>query len=179
MQRNEIIIVLKKLKIAYPRFYADMSKEDAQNTIVLWEDMFKEDNGQLVMAAVDNLIVNFKYPPTIADVKEEMYKLTNKEVAPIELWVIAKKMIGKGIYMTQEEFEQYPDTIKAFFGGLSGLKDIAKMDSETVNSVIQSNFLKQIKIIQDREKADKQMLPSTKRVLEMLDNVTKAIEGGK
>jgi hypothetical protein len=141
--------------------------------------MFKEDNGQLVMAAVDNLIVNFKYPPTIADVKEEMYKLTNKEVAPIELWAIAKKMIGKGIYMTQEEFEQYPDTIKAFFGGLSGLKDIAKMDSETVNSVIQSNFLKQIKIIQDREKAEKQMLPSTKRVLEMLDNVTKAIEGGK
>ena len=44
MQRNEIIIVLKKLKIAYPRFYADMSKEDAQNTIVLWEDMFKEED---------------------------------------------------------------------------------------------------------------------------------------
>ena len=183
MQRNEIIIVLKKLKIAYPRFYADMSKEDAQNTIVLWEDMFKEDNGQLVMAAVDNLIVNFKYPPTIADVKEEMYKLTNKEVAPIELWAIAKKMIGKGIYMTQEEFEERKaereKQEKAFFGGLIVLKDIEKMDSDTVNSVIQSNFLKQIKIIQDREKAEKQMLPSTKRVLEMLDNVTKAIEGGK
>lgn len=178
MQRNEIVIILKKLKLAYPRFYADISKEDAQNTIVLWEDMFKGDDGQLVMAAVNNLIANFKYPPTIADIKEEMYKLTNKEVAPIELWSIAKRMIGKGLYMTQAEFETYPAEIRAFFGGLSGLKDISKMDSETVNSVIQSNFLKQIKIIQDREKADKQMLPSTKAVLEKLNSCTKALEGG-
>lgn len=171
MQRREIVVILKKLKIAYPRFYADMSRDEAEDTIVLWTDMFAEDDANLVAMAVNNLIVNLKYPPTIADVKEEMYKLSNKEVAPIELWLVAKKMISSGLYMTQEEFDTYPNEVKSFFGGLSGLKDISIMDSETVNSVVQSNFLKQIKIIQEREKAEKKMLPEVKARLA-------AIEGG-
>lgn len=176
MQRKEIIIILKKLKIAYPRFYADISKEEAEDTILLWMDFFKDDNPSLVLESVNNLIVNFKYPPTIADIKEEMYKLTHKEVAPIELWAIAKKMISNGIYMTQKEFDEYPSEVKSFFGGLSGLKDIAVMDSNIVNSVIQSNFIKQVKIIQERQKQEDKMLPETKQRLEKL--MSKALGDG-
>lgn len=159
MQRSEIIIILKKIKLAYPRFYNDISKQEAEDIVILWEEFFKNEDPSLVMLAVNSLISTFKFPPTIADIKEEMYKLTNKEQTPMELWSVAKEMIRNGLYMTQEKFDKYPKEVTMFFGGLSGLKDISMMDSGTVNSVIQSNFLKQVAIIQDRNKQEIKRMP--------------------
>ena len=86
MNREQIIVILKLLKTAYPKFYMNMTKDDAENTINLWLDMFKSDNPQTVMVAVKELISNFKFPPTIADVKEQIAKITIKKTDLTEEW---------------------------------------------------------------------------------------------
>lgn len=165
MDREQAIVVLKLLKTAYPRFYADITKEDAENMVNLWIDMFKQDDPSLVILAVKELINTLKFPPAIADVKEKMYAITTKTESPAELWGALAKAVRNGLYGYREEFEKLPDVVKTFVREPAQLREMAQMDSDTFHTVTKGQFLKQIEVIQKRQKEDKMMLPEVKNLM--------------
>lgn len=170
MTRDEVVAILGTLKTAYPRFYADMSKQEMFNTIDLWTEMFAHENTALVVAAVKNLINTFKWPPTVADIKDEMYKLTDTEnESPVELWNMVKKAIRNSAYGSYEEFQKLPESVKKFVGSPNQLKEWA-LDIDYNDSVVKGQFFKQIEIIQKREKDSKLMLPEVKDIVQQLSN---------
>lgn len=168
MTIDETKMILGILKTAYPNFYKEMSKQEMLNIINLWADMFKNDNSKLVTVAVKELINTFQYPPTIADIKNKMYYLTNQEKTPSELWDRLQKAISKSIYYSEEEFEKLPDEVKEFVRSPRQLKELAMMDSDVVHSVTKGQFFKQIEIIQKRKEEDKKMLPESKELLAVI-----------
>ena len=168
MTRDEIVAILGTLKTAYPKFYSDMSKQEMFNTIDLWTEMFAHENPALVVAAVKNLINTFKFPPTIADIKEEMYKLTDTDgEAPVELWNKVKKAIRNSAYNSYEEFQKLPEAAKKFVGSPNQLKEWAT-SSDYNDSVVKGQFFKQIEVIQKREKDSKLMLPEVRNIVQQL-----------
>ena len=170
MNRDEIVAILGTLKTAYPKFYAEMTKQEMYNTIDLWTEMFSHENPALVVAAVKNLINTFKWPPTIADVKEEMYKLTeNESEAPIEIWNKIKKAIRNSGYYSYEEFQKLPEEAKVFVGSPNQLREWA-LATDYNDSVVKGQFLKQLEVIQKRKKDNKLMLPEVKDIVEKLSS---------
>ena len=170
MNRDQIVAILGTLKTAYPKFYAEMSRDEMYNTIDLWTEMFAHENPALVVAAVKNLINTFKWPPTIADIKEEMYKLTETETeSPVEIWNKIKKAICNSNYYSYEEYQALPEIAKKFVGSPSQLKEWAG-DTEFMDSVVRGQFLKQYEILKQREKDSKLMLPQVKNIVEQLAN---------
>ena len=168
MQRDEIIVILGTLKTAYPKFYTDMSKQEMMNTIDLWTEMFAHEDAKLVTVAVKNLINTFKWVPTIADIKEEMYKLTEtKNESPIELWNCIKKAIRNSAYNSYDEFQKLPEAAKTFVGSPNQLREWA-LSTDYNDGVVKGQFLKQIEVIQKREKDNKLMLPQVKNIIEQL-----------
>ena len=156
MQRDTIIAVLGILRTAYPRFYANMTKKEAEETIALWQEMFIDTNPHILLLAVKSLISHFEFPPSIADIKKEIVKHTNKEET-IDYWNEAYKMICNGSYMTEEEFESHSDICKRYFGSVSRLKE--KSRTENLNlEVEQSLFNKTAESLRQRE-TEKNMLP--------------------
>ena len=157
MQRDTIIAVLGILKTAYPRFYANMTKKEAEETIALWQEMFADTNPQILLLAVKSLISHFEFPPTIADIKKEIVKRTSNEET-IDYWNEAYKMICNGSYMTEEEFESHSDICKRYFGSVSRLKE--KSRTENLNlEVEQSLFNKTAETLKQR-KEQEIMLPT-------------------
>lgn len=182
MTREETIVILKILKTSYPNFYKDMSKEDMMNTIALWSEMFENDDISLVKVSVKELVQKNKFPPSIADIKQEMYKLTNEETLPTELWAKLKKAISNGYYHSVEEFEKLPDECKQFIKTPNQLRELAQNDSEINNTVVKGQFLKQIENIQKRNKEEKQMLPEARKFRELALNIGQDVNkliGGK
>lgn len=170
MNREQIIAILKVLKTAYPKFYVDMTKDEMLNTIDLWTEMFAHENPALVTAAVKNLINVFKWPPTIADVKDEMYKLTESETeTPIEIWNKIKKAIGRSGYYSYEEFQKLPEIAQKFVGSPNQLKEWA-LDIDYIDSVVKGQFLKQYEVLIKREKDNKLMLPEVKDIVKQLSS---------
>ena len=167
MTREEIIVILKILKTSYPNFYKDMTKEDMVNTISIWSEMFENDDLNLVKVSVKELIQTLKFPPTIADIKQKMYELTNKETLPTDLWASLKKAISNSAYHSEEEFEKLPPECKMFIRNPRQLKELSQNDAEINNTVVKGQFLKQIETIQKRIKEDKQMLPEAKKIQTM------------
>lgn len=165
MNRDQIVAILGTLKTAYPRFYAEMSKQEMYNTIDLWTEMFKHENPAVVTIAVKNLIATFKFPPTIADVKDEMYKLSKvEEQTPVELWNAIKKAIRNSGYYSYEEFQKLPDIAKKFVGSPNQLKEWA-IGTDYNDGVLKGQFFKQVEILKAREKESSLMLPEAKEML--------------
>ena len=167
MQRDEIVSILTILKTAYPNSYKNMTKEDAENTINLWNVMFQNDDGRVVAIAVKELINTLQFPPTIADIKNKMLELTTERKTPSELWGELERALKDSIYHSKERFEELSPEVQKFVRDPAQLKEMAMMDSDVVHSVTKGQFLKQIEIIQKREDEDKKMLPESKRLKEL------------
>lgn len=166
MNRDEVVAILGILKVSFPRFYANITKSEAEETIALWQEMFSDTSPAVVTLAVKSLISHLKFPPTIADVKEEIANRTHKENA-IDYWNEAYNMICNGSYMTQEEFEQCSEVCQRYFGSVARLRE--KSRTEKLNlEVEQSNFNKVAESLITRKKQDLMLPASVKKEINKL-----------
>ena len=170
MKKNDVVKIFIVLRTAYPNFYKEMKKEDLEATIDLWTEMFAHENPALVVAAVKNLINTFKWPPTIADVKDEMYKLTQTETeTPVEMWNKIKAAMSRASYYANEEFEKLPEVAKRFVGSPNQLREWA-LSVDYNDGVTKGQFFKQYEILKQREKDSKLMLPQVRDIAKQLAN---------
>ena len=176
MNINETKAILGILRTAYPRFYANITKPEAEATVALWNEMFKDNDAQTVTLAVKSLIATFEYPPTIANIKEYIYKNGTESKDLTEYWDEAYKMICNGLYMTEEQFNEASPIVKKFFGNVRQVKELALCDIDTVNTVTKGQFLKQAEIISKGEK-ERGMLPNDLK--QLISEKILSIEGGE
>ena len=167
MTREETIGILSILKASYPNFYKELTKKDAETTINLYAEMFSNTEANLVAIAIKELIQHQSYPPTIADIKNKIDELTQPyEETESELWEKYKKTIQSGYYGDRTEFDALPEAIKAYLGNNPRrINEIGMMESSTFNSVEKGIFLKQIKVIKERAKSIRMMLPETRKYI--------------
>lgn len=155
MTRDDVIKIMSVLRGAYPHFYRDISKQEAYDAINLWTDMFSRDDASIVSAAVKSLIDGDDkgFPPTIGQVKTKMRLLVGSdELTEAEAWNLVSKAVKNGLYGAVEEFEKLPPAVKRIVGSPSQLRDWASMDSDTLHSVVASNFQRSYKVVATREK---------------------------
>lgn len=168
MTQKEVTAVLAIIKVAFPSFCKDGAIDQ---TIILWSEMFKDENAIVVTEAVKSLIATSKFPPTIADVKEKIQLVTQPQgMTEMEAWEKVLLAVRDSYYHAQEQFDRLPSIIQRVVGSPSQLKEWSTMDSEVVNSVIQSNFMRSYaaKIRQEKEF---RMLPlSTQEVIKGLSD---------
>jgi hypothetical protein len=152
--REEIIKLMSVLRGAYPQFYRDVSKTEALDTINLWADMFANDDAALVGAAVKSLIEGDEkgFPPTIGQIKAKIRLLTgSRELTESEAWARVAAAVRNGIYNSQEEFDKLSPTMQRIVGSPAQLREWATMDSQTLHSVVASNFQRSYKAISAKE----------------------------
>ena len=166
MNRQETLAVMSVLKVAYPNFYKDMGRSDAESIVGLWEEMFKDDPAEVVAMAVKSHIANDRkgYPPHIGAIKDAIVKLHTRsnEMTEMEAWGLVRKAIGNGNYGAVEEFEKLPRTIQRLVGSPNQLREWAMMDSDVINSVVASNFQRSYKARTESER-EYMALPSDVR----------------
>lgn len=74
MDRTDVIKIMAVLRGAYPQFYRDISRQEAEDTVNLWAEMFAGDSYPAVAAAVRALIEEDRrgFPPHIGAVKDRL-----------------------------------------------------------------------------------------------------------
>jgi len=163
MTRQEALAVMAMLKTAYPTFYKNFNKEDISAAVNLWATMFSEESIQVVTEAIKALMCTLKYPPTIADVKEKIAMITQPlMITEMEAWSRVRGAIS--YYHANEAFANLPPMLQKIVGSPNQLREWALMDVETVNSVIQSNFMRSYRAMAARER-EYAMLPSSTKQL--------------
>ena len=75
MNTNEAIKVMTLLAANYPHYYKNLSKDESYAVVTTWCDRFSDVPAEIVLEAVKDCISKCKFPPTIADVNEEIKKI--------------------------------------------------------------------------------------------------------
>ena len=165
MNRVETIQVLTLLSGNYNSI-AEKDKTQKDLMIATWLECLGDLDYRLVLQAVKKSIIHSPYPPTIHEVRKNAIEISNpttKKTA-IEAWNEAVQMISNGLYMTQEQFEKYSPEVRRFFGSVNQVKQLAMLDSDTINSVTKGQFLKQYDVLVQKDREEK-MLPDNMKLL--------------
>ena len=158
MTREETIKILAVLRGAYPAFYRDITKQEAESTIALWESMFDEEPYELVAAAVKAFISGDRkgFPPAIGQVKERIRQITQpEEMTEQEAWSLVSKALRNSTYGSEEEFAKLPPEIQAVVHDPGQLRQWARSPADSVETVVASNFMRSFRA---KQKASKEYL---------------------
>ncbi len=149
MTREDTLDLLSVLKAAYPNFYRDMTRKDADHVVELWHGMFKDEPTELVALAVKGHIATDTkgFPPHIGAIKDAIVKIKNPdEMTELEAWELVSKATRNSSYNSAEEFAKLPPVVQRLVGSPMQLKEWAAMDPETLQSVVASNFQRSYKV---------------------------------
>lgn len=174
MTKEETKKVLSVLRAAYPNFYKTMSLEDQKNLLLVWSDLFEEDDLIQVMIAVKSFIRSnpSQFPPSVGQITDLMYKLSHPiTLTEQDAWNLVYKACCNSIYHSKEEFDKLPDEVRSVVGSHTQLKEWAKMDNRELNTVVSSNFMRSYKV-RSVENKELEKLPETTR--NMILDITKA-----
>lgn len=162
MDYDETITIMTILKAAYPAFYRGMTRKDADVAVALWAEMFRDEPAEVVALAVKSFIATDSkgFPPNIGTIRAAVVKLREpEEMTPQEAWTYVDIATRRSIHHSQEEFNKLPPVVQRVVGNPLQLKEWAMMDSDTVQSVVASNFQKSFKARAARER-EFQALPA-------------------
>lgn len=168
MTREETIKVLAVLKAAYPAFYRGMKADELNGIVNLWASQFEGDDYKTVGAAVQaHIATDAKgYPPHIGAIKAAIRKITQPdEMSEMEAWGYVSRALRNSSYNSIKEFERLPPVVRRIVGAPSQLREWAMMDSDTVQSVVQSNFMRSYRV---RAQSEREYLALPESVRELM-----------
>lgn len=181
MNTDETIKILATLKAAYPHSFKDLTRRDAENMIGLWTVMFSAESYSEVSASIAAMISTRKegYSPTIGEVKEKLQSLkTVNELSESDAWALVSKACSNGLYGYKDEFAKLPPEVQRAVGAPEQLKAWAAMDSETVESVVASNFKRGYRTLKEREKETAMLPPAIRQMIGGIADGMKMIKEG-
>jgi len=145
MTKAETVTLMGIIQVAYPSYYNNKSKEELMAAVNLWHEMFKEDDFQLVSAGIKSFIASDVkgFPPSIGAIKQYITKITTKdEMTEQEAWGLIKKALKNSSYGAKEEFKKLPQELQRLIGSPSQLKEWAREEITTLDTVVASNFMR-------------------------------------
>lgn len=179
MSRTEMVQIITLLAGNYEAI-ANKSQQQKELMLNTWYECLGDLDYKLVLQAVKKTIIESPYPPTIHEVRKNAIEFVNPttQKTGIEAWNEAIKMISNGLYMTEEQFNNYSPEVKRFFGSVNQVRQLAMVDMETINTVTKGQFLKQYDILVQRDKEEKLLPAPMKEMIEGLANKFALPEGG-
>lgn len=176
MTKEETIKLFLIIKGSYPNHFKTTDEITFKLTSEMWFSAFKDQTYQTVLKVTQKYILEHVYPPTIAELREEVVKITNPNalISPENAWesvILAIKRYG--YYRQSEALQTFSEPIKRAVRAI-GWGNICK--SENIG-IERANFFKFYNALgkQDREQA---IIPSD--IYKKLQEITnkKALEHG-
>lgn len=99
MEQSSFTKLIRVLQAAYPYYFKDLSKENSLAFVQLYFSKLKKYDYQVAAKAIDNIISNNNYMPTLAEIIKECdkeYKVYNK--------LRIEELYKQGYFKTDEEF---------------------------------------------------------------------------
>ena len=98
------------------------------------------------------------------------------ELNEMEAWALVSRAIKNGNYGAEEEYAKLPPDIQKAVGDPANLRNWAMADMPSVETVIQSNFMRPFRAVADRKK-EYRRLPG--QVRELIDQAVGKLEDKK
>lgn len=177
MTRDEVINILMIIQAAYPN-YKPQDKTVAANT---WYMMLKDYEKEVVEAALKIYIASDTsgFAPAIGQLIDKINTVTAPpELNSMTAWGLVSKALSNGLNGAEKEFEKLPPTVKRAVGSPENLRHWAMSDIRSVETVIQSNFIRSYEAEVRRKNEAAKTPPDVRALIDKISN-QKLLGSGK
>lgn len=175
MTKTEVVQLMAIIREFYPTYYRNKTEEETKVSARLWWEMFKEDDGMQVLAAVKAFVAtDIKgFPPSVGQIKQRLVQLNAPDMPDeADAWRQVLKAIRRSGYRAKEEFSKLHPIVQRVVGHPEVLHGWGMLPEDDVQTVISSNFQRAYRARAAME-AERLALPSDLR--KILDQSTKVI----
>ena len=169
MTETEVRKLLAMTQAVYPN-YNPPSREAAVNA---WLMCLSEYDNNVVMAAFKAYMTTDTsgFAPSIGQLLDKLHAIQDpQELNEMEAWSLVSKALRNGYYGAVEEFNKLPPLVQKAVGSPDNLRNWSQTDTNSIENVVQSNFIKTYRTVVNRENEIKKM-PADVRTL--IENVNK------
>ena len=156
------------IKGSYPNHFKSIDQLTFKLTTEMWYSAFKDQDYQTVLKVTQKYILENRFPPTIADLRQEVIQITNPDslVSPENAWEVVISAVKRfGYYQQPEAFKTFSDPIKRAVKAI-GWENICR--SENIG-IERSNFYKMYSAI-DKPNREQAIIP--KEIYSKLQELT-------
>lgn len=165
MTREETVEIIHIICDCYPNF----KPEDLSRTIDAWQVMLEEYSCEQVAAALKAYITSNTsgFAPSVGEIAAKIQLVSQpQELDGMTAWGLVSKALRNGTYGAVEEFNKLPPLVRQAVGMPDNLKNWATSDYQTIETVIQSNFLRTYETIVKRANEINRMPDNIKSLIE-------------
>ena len=175
MTREETVNLIRSIISLYPNW----KPENLTDTVNAWHWALEEYPAPAVKAALQIYLKtnNTGFAPSVSQLIGAMYEAKRVEaLSEGEAWSLVKRAIQDGGYHAQERFNELPPIVQRAVGSPNMIHQWSQTDTDTVNTVIMSNFQRTYKaVLEKQEFGEKVPAALSDLVKNITDNM---IEGG-
>lgn len=165
MTREETVKIIHIICDCYPNF----KPEDLSRTIDAWQVMLEEYSCEQVAVALKAYITSNTsgFAPSVGEIVAKIQLVSQpQELDGMTAWGLVSKALRNGTYGAVEEFNKLPPLVKQAVGMPDNLKNWATSDYQTIETVIQSNFLRTYETVVKRANEINRMPGNIKSLIE-------------
>lgn len=158
-----------KLLMTIQAYYPNYNPPDKEITLNAWYEMFAEYPEELVSQALRACIATNTsgFAPDVGQIMSKIQTISQpQELDGMAAWGLVSKALRNGTYGAVEEFNKLPPLVRQAVGIPDNLKNWATSDYQTIETVIQSNFLRTYEVIVKRETEISRMPGNIKSLIE-------------
>lgn len=155
MTREETAKIIYIVMSTFSTAYKNVSAERINALTMSWDAVFKDysykdvEQGLYIYMSTDTS----GFPPQPGQIidKIRMANTTEREVDALEAWVLVEKAISNSLYESVEEFKKLPPLCQKAVGRPEILREWAAMNTEQLQTVEQSHFIRAYDTVKRRE----------------------------
>lgn len=141
MTRDETKKIVMVIASTYPNWHPS----DMSFTVDAWALMLESFTYQQIAVALKAFILSDTsgFAPSVGQLIGLLDRVgSGQELSEMEAWSLVSKALRNGYYGAEQEFEKLPPLVQKAVGTPSQLRNWSQTDSESVENVIQSNFMR-------------------------------------
>lgn len=158
-----------KLLMTIQAYYPNYNPPDKEITLNAWHIMLAEYPEELVLQALRACIATNTsgFAPDVGQIMSKIQTISQpQELDGMTAWGLVSKALRNGTYGAVEEFNKLPPLVRQAVGMPDNLKNWATSDYQTIETVIQSNFLRTYETVVKRANEINRMPDNVKSLIE-------------
>ena len=168
MTRDEVKRIIQIMCATYPNWHpADLS-----STVDAWHLMLEDYPYNQIAIALKAYVTSDTsgFAPSVGQLIGKLNTITTaNEPSELEAWSMVSKALRNGYYGAEEEFAKLPELVQKAVGNPSNLRQWATTDVDSVENVIQSNFLRTYRNVVKRAEEVRKMPSDVKALMQSCD----------
>lgn len=163
MTRDEVKEIIMIMTYTYPNY----KPTDTTATVDTWTAILASYQFEHIRAALHSYILSDTkgFAPTPGQLIDKI-PVKSFDMTEMEAWGMVNKALSNSNYHAKEEFDKLPLVVQKTLGRFEVLQEWAGMEIDTVQSVIQSNFIRNYRTVLQREKERNKLPTRLREILE-------------